>query len=282
MTIDYNNALFNTGSFFLYDSNTMPFHPAGHASHFALTDALITYAGAKEKPLIHFWQTTPLIILGMMDTKITHFYDALDVFKQYDHEYIVRNSGGLAVVSDPGVLNVSLFYPSKTHRLTIDQAYQFMLDFVQATFEDFPKKIEAYEISQSYCFGDYDLSIDGRKIAGVSQRRIKDGVAVMLYISVNGNQEKRAQLIKDFYTKGLDGSEPAGRYPNVDPSVMTTLEDALGQSFQVNEIKERMLTHFNWQDGTYTEEIQHAFDEGLEKMIKRNQRVFGNTFPTKK
>ena len=33
----------------------------------------------------------------------------------------------------------------------------------------------------------------------------------MLYISVNGDQRKRAEMLKGFYTAGLDGSEPAGR-----------------------------------------------------------------------
>lgn len=272
---------FNSGSFLLFDSKKMPYDKFKHMSHFALTDALIQYAANHQQPIIHFWQTTPLAILGMMDTKIGNFEQAIQLFDKYEHDYIIRNSGGLAVISDPGVLNVSLIYPSaKEQRISIDQAYQFMLDFIRQTFyQDFPdKKIEAYEIKHSYCFGDYDLSIDGQKIAGISQRRIKEGVAIMIYISINGNQAKRAEILQEFYSIGLDGSEPAGRYPLIKPEVMTTLEDTYHSSLPVEQVKENMLRHFEWSEGKYDAEIDHSFDEALDKMYKRNKRFLGADF----
>lgn len=271
---------FNDGTFSVYDSKTMPYKEHQHMAHFALTDALIAHAGESKQPLLHFWQTSPLAILGMMDTKIAYFKKGLDVITQYNHDVIIRNSGGLAVVSDPGVLNASLIYPTGEERMSIDQGYQFMLDFIQTTFSDFPQTIEAYEITNSYCFGDYDLSINGQKIAGISQRRIKDGVAIMIYISVNGDQNQRARMLRKFYKRGTDGSEPAGRYPDIIPEVMTTLEEAYQTTFSIQDVKERMLQHFKWQDGEYTETIDAYFEEGLEKMTRRNVRVFGEDFIT--
>ena len=41
-----------------------------------------------------------------------------------------------------------------------------------------------------------------------------------------------------------------------------------------------MLQHFKWQDGEYTETIDAYFEEGLEKMTRRNVRVFGEDFIT--
>lgn len=272
---------FNSGEFYVYDSKKMPYKKNNHATHFALTDALIQYAAKHEQPIIHFWQTSPLVILGMMDTKVGNFEQAIKLFEQYNHDYIIRNSGGLAVVSDPGVLNVSLIYPSaKDYSISIDQAYELMLDFIRQTFyQKFPdEKIEAYEIEHSYCFGDYDLSIDGKKIAGISQRRIKNGVAVMLYISINGDQQERAKMLQDFYSVGLDGSERAGRYPSIQPEVMTTLEDIYQRPLSVAEVKEWMLTHFTWSEGEYNSEIEASFNEALAKMYKRNRRFLGEDF----
>lgn len=271
-----NSFQYNQGTFALYDSQTMPYQQYEHFAHFALTDALIMHAGETNQPLIHFWQTSPLVILGMMDTKIGQFDDAMHFLEQTDYDYIVRNSGGLAVISDPGVLNVSLIYPTGQERLSIDDAYALMLRFIRETF--YPhfteKEILAFEITNSYCFGDYDLSIDGRKIAGISQRRIKDGVAVMLYVSVNGDQEKRAELLREFYRLGLDGSEPAGRYPDIHPGVMTTLEEAYGSSFTVKQVKEMMLDQFDWFEGEYSATLDEHFHNGLEKMYRRNEHVF--------
>lgn len=279
MTIKYNYSKFNQGEFYLYDSSTMPYPAHKEMAHFALTDALILHAGDTNSPSIHFWQTSPTAILGMMDTKITHFEKGLKVLEQYNHGYMVRNSGGLGVVGDDGVLNVSLIYPSGDPRMPIDTGYEFMLDFIRETFyPEFPQAIEAYEITNSYCFGEYDLSIDGKKIAGISQRRIQNGLAIMLYISVNGDQQKRAEMLKEFYEVGLDGSEPAGRFPDVHPQVMTTLEEAYGVSLSVAAVKEMMLRHFNWSEGNYTKKITSHFNDGLDKMYQRNQRVFGEDF----
>lgn len=268
---------YNEGQFARYDSETMPFSKDNHSSHFAVTDAFITHAGETGQPMIHFWQTSPLVILGMMDTKLGHFDKAYPLFKQYNHDTIVRNSGGLGVISDPGVLNVSLIYPSKERRLSIDEAYDFMLQFIRDTF--YPhfteKEILAYEINNSYCFGDYDLSIDGQKIAGIAQRRIKNGLAVMLYISVNGDQKKRAEMMREFYEIGLDGSEPAGRYPEIKPNVMTTLEDAYDISLSVEQVKQMMLDQFDWVEGEYSDRLEDYYEVGLAKMHRRNTRIFG-------
>lgn len=280
MTNKNNKTLFNQGQFLVFDSETMPYQQYKHFSHFALTDALIAYAGKHKQPILHFWQTSPLAILGMMDSKIGRFQQAVELFETYNHDYIIRNSGGLAVVSDPGVLNVSLIYPSpKEDRLPINTGYDFMLDFIRKTFyPHFSGEIKAYEISNSYCFGDYDLSINGQKIAGISQRRIQDGVAIMIYISINGDQEQRANMLKEFYDIGLDGTEPAGRYPDIKPEVMTTLEEAYQSKLEVADVKELMLEHFNWNAGRYTEEIKTNFTSALDKMIKRNARVLGEEF----
>lgn len=279
MTTDITHKKFNEGKFLLYDATNMPYPENNHATHFALTDALITYAGKHNQPILHFWQTPPLAILGMMDTKIGHFQKALPVFDQHQHDYILRNSGGLGIISDPGVLNVSLIYPNKNNQLSIDEGYNFMLDFVRETFyPHFLREINPGEISESYCFGDYDLSIDGRKIAGIAQRRIQDGVAIMMYVSVNGDQEKRAKLMRDFYEVGRDGSEPEGRYPDMNLAVMTTLADAYEEDLSVAQVKEWMLGHFSLADGLYNEEIDQDYQVALKKMHRRNVRFFGEDF----
>lgn len=275
---------FNSGSFLLFDAKDLAIKNYDNLAHFALTDSLIQYAGENEQAIIHFWQTPPLTILGMMDTKIGEFNQALDVFKEYGYDYMIRNSGGLAVVSDPGVLNVSLIYPSKKdNRFSIDEGYEMMLHFIRKTFYPrFPeKKIEAFEVKHSYCFGEYDLSIDGKKIAGISQRRIKNGVAIMLYISVNGNQDRRAEMIKEFYHHGLDGSEPKGRYPEVKKEVMTSLEEAYGVELSVSEVKNMMLEHFNYSKAKDIKEISDSFDQSLKRMYKRNVKFLGEDYVQK-
>ena len=87
----------------------------------------------------------------------------------------MRNSGGLAVVLDEGVLNVSIILPEAKYLIDIPTGYEVMLAFVELLFPEADGKIEAYEIIGSYCPGSYDLSIDGKKFAGISQRKIASG-----------------------------------------------------------------------------------------------------------
>lgn len=269
-------------SYELYESTTMPFTNKT-ISHFALTDSLLRYVGKYKKNSLHFWPTSNLVILGMMDTKLPYFKDALEVIKNYNHSFIVRNSGGLAVVGDEGVLNFSLILPEDTQqKMPINAGYEFMLQLINEAIKPFGKISEAYEIKNSYCPGDFDLSIDGKKFAGISQRRLKSGVAIMIYISVNGNQEKRAKMIRDFYQAGLKGETVKWHFPSVDSSVMATLEELLSISLTVEEMKQLILDTLLQKNctispGDYSSELLADYNEGFEKMIRRNQQMLGNS-----
>lgn len=263
--------------FSVYD--TLPSGYTEHRfSHFALTDALIKEAGEKKQPILHFWTTTPYVILGMMDTKLPFLTEALEVFRGYDHPFLVRNSGGLAVVSDEGILNFSLIFPEGDSRLPIDDGYGRMHRIIQEAFAPFAQPIDAYEITDSYCPGDFDLSIGGRKIAGIAQRRLKGGIAIMIYLSVSGDQQQRGDMIRSFYKAGLKQEDTKWDFPTVHPESMTTLEDALGHSFTVDDVKSRIRSVFadadvTLKEGPLTSSIHASYLEGLDKMIKRNEKM---------
>lgn len=271
------NFLSTSPKFLVYDQ--LPSEYSDHRfSPFALTDALIKETGEKDQPILHFWTTDPYVILGMMDTKLPFLSDALRIFSSYGYPYLVRNSGGLAVVSDEGVLNFSLIFPEGDDRLSINEGYERMHQLIQAAFASFGEHIEAYEIADSYCPGDYDLSINGKKIAGIAQRRLKGGIAIMIYLSVSGDQQKRAEMVRSFYAIGLKEKETKWDFPTVHPDVMTTLELALGHSFTVENVKERIKAVFteaavDLSDGPFPPSIKVSYVEGLEKMIKRNEKM---------
>lgn len=49
----------------------------------------------------------------------------------------------------------------------------------------------------------YDLSINGKKFAGISQRRVRGGVAVQIYLCADKSGSERADLIRRFYQAAL-------------------------------------------------------------------------------
>lgn len=217
-----------------------PLTPADNLSSFIYTNALLRSASELKFPLLHFWTLEDTVILGLKDQRLPHLSTALASLTHRGFHYFMRNSGGLAVVSDDGILNLSIFYPwhLEDHELTIDEAYQRMVDLIQAAFPSL--EIATGEITHSHCPGSFDISVNGQKIGGISQRRNKVGVTVMLYLSVCGNQQDRGKLIRDFYDTGLQQDQNKWHFPDVWPGAMTTVSKVLNSQLSVQDAIQRI------------------------------------------
>lgn len=248
-------------STYFYDQQDLP--QAKALLPFALTDVFTNYAQLNQQPIIHFWQLHSTVILGMKDTKVPALPSRLVALKKKNYHPIVRNSGGLGVVCDSGILNATLFMPQSTHcKWTIDQAYQLMYLWMKLTFETSAYPIKAFEITQSYCPGTFDLSINHKKFAGIAQRRIKNSIAIMIYLSINGNQENRGKLMQRFYA--TDTNMSLEGYPTIDPSCMENLDTLLGESLTIEGVKKRLIQTF-----------KHSFspqldDQKIPELMKQN------------
>lgn len=217
-----------------------PLAPENNLTSFIYTNALLRSSKQLPTPLLHFWTLKNTVILGLKDQRLPYLADALHVCERHGYQYFMRNSGGLAVVSDDGILNFSLFFPwhLEERQLTIDEAYQRMIVVIQAAFPEL--KIETGEVTHSYCPGTFDVQVDGQKIGGISQRRNQEGVVVMLYLGINGQQVQRGELIRDFYDAGLKDIPNKWHFPDVWPTSMTTIAELLHQPLTVNEAQYRL------------------------------------------
>ncbi|ETY75322.1 lipoate--protein ligase family protein [Lactiplantibacillus fabifermentans] len=218
---------------------TQHYQPEEMLDSFAYMNALLTLTADLQQPLVHFWTLPQTVILGLLDQKLPQLSTGLTALHQAGYQTLLRNSGGLAVVADTGVLNISLFLPAHRADYSITAAYDLMTTYVQATWPNLP--IATGEITRSYCPGDYDLSVNGQKIAGMSQRRTADALVIMLYISIDGDQAQRSQLVRQFYTASLAG-QTDDRFPDIDPAVMTTVAAALGQPLTVTQAIDQFTT----------------------------------------
>lgn len=206
---------------------------------FGYTNALLDFVTELGQPILHFWQMPPTVILGLKDQRLPDLAAAIRQVQGHGYNWVLRNSGGLAVIADEGVLNVSLFSPLTTPPISVDAAYAQMLALVQAAWPELT--ITAGEITRSYCPGDYDLSVAGQKIAGISQRRNAHALVTMLYLSVTGDQPSRGRAIQDFYRAGLAGQPNQWHFPNVDPASMTTTAALLGQPVILADAQHRFI-----------------------------------------
>ena len=226
--------------------------------------------------ILHLYTLPNSAIIGAPDTRVPYFEQALFAFYRNNIIPAVRNIGGLGIISDKGILNLSIVMNKPKDNFSINEGYELMTSFIKAIFPEGADKIEAVEIANSYCPGDYDLSIDGKKFAGIAQRKIKEAVVVSIYISIFGDQQKRANIMKDFYEIGIDDQEVRYKYPKVDPECMETLENLLNKKFTLEDVFERVEKVLYGLDcdlekGEYTEAMVEEYNTIFEQAKERNE-----------
>lgn len=245
---------------------------------FAMDDTLCHLIGQHlSNATIRTWVHHDAVVLGIQDHRLPHIDEGMDALIAHGYHPIVRNSGGLAVVLDAGILNISIVL-SEDQPISINAAFDRMVDFIRLIFPEIASKIEAYEIVGSYCPGSYDLSINGKKFAGISQRRMKNGVAVQIYLGVEGSGSERAKLIQKFYDVGLQGEETKFNYPVIDPQVMASLQELTGQAITVPQVNERIRQLLKkWNGQVFELPLEQAememYQFYLERVLKRNQSM---------
>lgn len=246
---------------------------------FGMDDTLCASVGSGKSPATaRAWVHLNTVILGIQDTKLPFLEDGLQFLESQGYQYIVRNSGGLAVVLDEGVLNLTLVFSEKEKGIDINRGYEAMWELIKKMFADFPFEMEAREISDSYCPGSYDLSINGKKFAGISQRRLRNGVAVQIYLCVTDSGAKRAGLIKQFYRHAKKGQQTKQFYPDVNPEVMASLSELLGVKMTVADVMWRFLktlkdTSAQIYSGQLTDEEIPLFADYYKRIVERNQKM---------
>jgi len=240
---------------------------------FATDDTLCQLVGQlMSPPTIRTWVHEASVVLGIQDHRLPYVQQGMELLESRGYHPIVRNSGGLAVVLDEGVLNISVVLSEQKESLSINDGYDVMVDLVKGLFPEVAEKIEAYEIVGSYCPGSYDLSIDGKKFAGISQRRLRQGVAVQIYLCIEGSGSQRAALIRDFYEESLQQEETKFAYPQIVPEVMASLSELVDPHLTVEAVVIRLQQLLN----QWAEEVrpQSFYDEELTLYGFYLQRVF--------
>lgn len=229
-------------------------------------------------PTLRTWVHDQTVVLGIQDHRLPHIAEANAMLQNAGYQSIVRNSGGLAVVLDKGVLNISIILSEHARSIDISAGYEVMLAFVRRLFPEAGERIQAVEIVGSYCPGSYDLSIDGRKFAGISQRRLRQGIAVQVYLCVEGSGSERAELIRKLYEVGLQGEDTKFAYPIINPEVMASLTELLGIPLTVNDVVIRtqqllsILAEKVIPGGFNPEEIE-LYTFYLHRIIERNKKM---------
>ena len=207
------------------------------------TDQELAHNLQADTLLIRFW-TTEGIIFGKIDTLLPNYETGIEKLGLTEDKILVRKSGGLAVVCDSGILNLSILFSKETQDISdLNETYSFGVELIRHLLKDLNLDIDEGEISNSYCPGKYDLSVNGKKFSGMAQYRTKNTIMLMVTLCINGDQQKRCQMIKDFYDTSNINHDP--KYPQIRMNSMETLSTLSSKYLTVASIKDNMIKILN-------------------------------------
>ncbi|WP_255298334.1 lipoate--protein ligase family protein [Brevibacillus dissolubilis] len=221
-----------------------PMHPL------AVDEALVNAMSRPDaKPVIHLWVYDQAFYLGRRDAKLPHLAHALQTFSRpvapqtKGYGCVLRSSGGACVPLDAGVLNMAIQLP--TTDISIDGFFKMASDMLTVGLRDYGT-IEFGEVTDSYCVGDYDFALSGKKIGGMAQRRTRHGSVLQLCINIEGSGQARGELMEQFYLHaGLHEMEPQQKpIPGIKAETIGSLTQHHGKFVTVEEVKERLFRSF--------------------------------------
>jgi octanoyl-[GcvH]:protein N-octanoyltransferase len=144
------------------------------------------------------WLHRRSLVPGLLDRRLPRAEESFAYFRSQGYEVHLRSSGGRLVVLDEGVLNVAIAYSGE--RLpSVEQGFQTMADVLGGAIRSLGLEPLVGEVEGSICAGRYDLSIGGRKVAGLSQRRRRDFALIHAFLLVEGDGRQREALAAAFY-----------------------------------------------------------------------------------
>jgi len=116
------------------------------------------------------WRCERALVVPTSVSRNPGFGRAAQALGERGWPVIVRKTGGDLVPQSPGLLNVSLAFRQRRHKGSIDATYQALCRPLIAAFSSLG--IDAYcaSVPGAFCDGDYNLVVDGQKLAGTAQR----------------------------------------------------------------------------------------------------------------
>ncbi|MGY3894820.1 lipoyl protein ligase domain-containing protein [Aeromonas enterica] len=172
------------------------------------------------QPRAHLWQAPQCLIVTRKDTRLPHYEAACQQLADEGWPVHVRDSGGTAVPHGAGILNLSLMLP----RTTTDLAHYYRLlgAPLLTLLAEYGLEGNYDFVPGSFCDGQYNLVIGGRKITGTAQRWLAPGqdhngaVLAQAMLLVAGDVDEGTKMASRFY-------ELAGGELRFVPGTSTTL-----------------------------------------------------------
>ncbi|MEF3303667.1 lipoate--protein ligase family protein [Paenibacillus sp. GYB003] len=232
---------------------------------FAYDELLCRKIGEGAPPFVHIWRHEKAVVLGLRDRRLPNVEQAMEWLRLHGYAVGVRNSGGAVVSLDPGVVNVSIVMPNPSGRLEFKEDFELMYALIRESFAKLGLEAAKGEVRGSYCPGEYDVSVNGRKICGISQRRQTKAYIVNAFIAAEGHAYRRGELVRSFYEVATGGNAEAD-VPRIEPETMATLAEVGGHGATVRTFVQALIETLTSWGGTVGRHPDKPSMQELERM----------------
>jgi lipoate-protein ligase A len=154
-------------------------------------------------PALLIWRAQPALLVTRQEKRLPRFREASEQLQDAGWRVLVRKSGGGACPVSLGTVQVAMIGPA-VPGTTMNAKYDALTKLIQSTLCFFRIVARIGSVAGAYCPGTYDLAVQGKKIAGMSQHwfRNRCGIhCVVTTASINIEEPPNvlANVVNRFY-----------------------------------------------------------------------------------
>jgi Lipoate-protein ligase A len=120
------------------------------------------------QPGLLAWTSPRALLVAPGESRLAAFETAAQACAEAGWPVAIRRGGGRVCPISPGTLQLAISRPV-AEGITIASAYEEMATLLERLLEHFEIQVERGICPDAFCPGRYDLSVAGRKIAGLAQ-----------------------------------------------------------------------------------------------------------------
>lgn len=160
------------------------------------------------QPVLLIWQSPRALLAAPGDARLPDFDKRARICTESGWPVAVRRGGGAVCPVSQGTLQLAISRPVSSG-VTIDTAYEEMAGLVEALLCRFGLSSELGTCTNAFCPGRYDISVAGRKLAGLAQAWRRHGGEMTAITGVSIIVDEGAADLAEAANLFYDGLERA-------------------------------------------------------------------------
>lgn len=189
------------------------------------------------------WRSKKALVVPRTAIRKKNFDMACDVSKRKSWPVVVRGTGGELTPQCESFFNLSIFIRCKDITIGINESYGVICELLVGWLKQQGIKADCHSIDGAFCDGEFNVNIDGKKIAGTAQRwrkiktksSVKEEKALLLHavFLCDGDLDAMWKICNQFY-----------RHCDVEPFIESEKHTSLahvlnlsGDDFVVNKVE---------------------------------------------